>query len=367
MSTPVLSASSPRDLLAFIPYALGFVPSQSLVLACLRGRRAGLVLRHDLPRGASREVIDEVVGASCAHAVKDGAERVVAVVYSEQPVPGALVAALRSACDEADIGLLDLLHCGRDTYRSLVCEDHGCCPLQGRPLSEVTASPIGAEMVYRGVTALPTREDVLGDLSPLPASVRDDVIRGIQAELDRWGGWPLALRARRVQALARWRTAIQAWPRPPAAAVAGQLLAVLQDIRFRDAVMASVVPDCGDAPERLLDGIDDAVVSDVLGSIFGARGRRQRVREPDAEHCARVEGVLRYLARACPGRLAVPPLTVLAWLAWWQGQGALANQLVERSLAFDEDYSLTALVATALSGGVAPPWAVARRAEADAV
>lgn len=58
---PVAKLTSPADIVAMIPYVLGFVPGQSLVLVALEGarRRFGPVLRMDLAE-TSREMAEQV-------------------------------------------------------------------------------------------------------------------------------------------------------------------------------------------------------------------------------------------------------------------------------------------------------------------
>ena len=51
-TTDVLTLCSPAEVLATVPYMLGFQPADSVVLISLRGprQRVGLTLRADLPR-----------------------------------------------------------------------------------------------------------------------------------------------------------------------------------------------------------------------------------------------------------------------------------------------------------------------------
>lgn len=68
MSAAVISLSSPVDVLSVVSHLLGFHPSQSLVLVCLRshgkGARVGLVARIDLPaEGQAAEAADALLPA----------------------------------------------------------------------------------------------------------------------------------------------------------------------------------------------------------------------------------------------------------------------------------------------------------------
>jgi Domain of unknown function (DUF4192) len=50
------------------------------------------------------------------------------------------------------------------------------------------------------------------------------------------------------------------------------------------------------------------------------------------------------VCRAAPPELSPGPLTVLAHLAWWLGDGALARTALDRALAVDPDYRLATLL-----------------------
>ena len=59
------------------------------------------------------------------------------------------------------------------------------------------------------------------------------------------------------------------------------------------------------------------------------------------------EGLVDRLAmvcRAAPPELSPGPLTVLAHVVWWQGDGALARTALDQALAVDPDYRLAALL-----------------------
>ena len=50
MTTNAIKLTSPHELLAVVPYLLGFNPTNSIMVLCLRDRRLGLTQRLDLPR-----------------------------------------------------------------------------------------------------------------------------------------------------------------------------------------------------------------------------------------------------------------------------------------------------------------------------
>jgi hypothetical protein len=60
------------------------------------------------------------------------------------------------------------------------------------------------------------------------------------------------------------------------------------------------------------------------------------------------------LVRLSPPSYAAAPATLLAYVAWQQGFGALANIAVQRAVADDPDYSLARLIDQALANGLDP-------------
>jgi hypothetical protein len=141
----------------------------------------------------------------------------------------------------------------------------------------------------------------------------------------------------------------------PAPPVLGRLRSALEDVLVRDAVLLLLVPGTGRLPDRLVAG--DA------GEEVGAA--LQRVVDPGCgvppeEVTVRAaERLLRAVGAHAPGHPAVP--TLLAVLAWWQGDGARAGVLLERALELDATYRLASLVQEALGHGMPPGWLAARR------
>jgi len=65
------------------------------------------------------------------------------------------------------------------------------------------------------------------------------------------------------------------------------------------------------------------------------------------------------LARTTPAADAAPACTLLAWVAYLGGNGALANVALERALAGEADYSMALLLRDAMAAQL-PPSAIRR-------
>jgi hypothetical protein len=93
---------------------------------------------------------------------------------------------------------------------------------------------------------------------------------------------------------------------------------------------------------RLLTGLAD----------IGARDRC--CQWTSGEHGSAALSLWTELVRVSPTPYAAAPATLLGYVAWQQGFGALANIAVQRALADDPDYSLALLIDQALADGLDP-------------
>ncbi|KAE8762283.1 DUF4192 family protein, partial [Georgenia thermotolerans] len=157
----------PRDLIAYVPYRLGFHPERSVVLLGLTPNAAGrgetgLIARADIAHLAHPHA-GPAVAATIADAMRrDGARDVAAVVYTDLPQAaraddaalGAALATIEAALDWVRLAPWVV---GPDGWGHLDC---GCCPPGGRPLAELEASAAAAALVLEGLAAAPRRADL---------------------------------------------------------------------------------------------------------------------------------------------------------------------------------------------------------------
>ncbi|MGW2094851.1 DUF4192 domain-containing protein [Promicromonospora sukumoe] len=186
----VVRVAGPEDLLAYVPYRLGFEPVESAVLVSLTGprQRVGLVARVDLGDLRLRRPGDPdgPDGAATArwladHVVADGADRAVVVVYTATD-PTAPAGAARRAVDLLRARLdrrlpgTEVWHVSPTGFRALDCTDPMCCPPGGRPLAVLKGSRVAAHMVLEGRTVAGTREERY-TLRPAPEAARTQARR----------------------------------------------------------------------------------------------------------------------------------------------------------------------------------------------
>lgn len=138
-----------------------------------------------------------------------------------------------------------------------------------------------------------------------------------------------------------------------AVAAAGLLLAALDDLVVRDAVMLACVPDAGREPERFCAS---GRPTDRTDTLFAQVFTPYRAVQPDGAQVAAARQVLQSLARQATGRRAAPPLALLAWLAWWSGNGPVADRYATLALDADPEHRLATLLRESLERGVGPGW-----------
>lgn len=372
--TPTIRTADPRELLALVPYQLGFQPQESAVLVALRPPRGavGLVARVDLADltgpeglGVARTLVD--------HLRADGADGAVLVLYTAQdlqlrPGPGERVVAL---IEQAGAGGVELRGCwvvSPRGYASLGCTDPVCCPPGGRPLTELQGARVGAEMVLLGASVAGSRSE----LAALPA-VSPAARRSARRAAQRWQARHVA--ATEPTAAHRWRReSLELWldalagdaaqpapgdaPEPAAATVTGRLAAGLTDVLVRDAVLVCLVDPDRRLAQRVVAGHGGAEVGALLRRVVDPDvGER-----PDPARAAPAARLLREVAAHAPRTMIAPPLTLLGLLAWWEGDGARAGVLVERALDADDGHRLARLLDETIAVGMAPGWVRRRTA-----
>ncbi len=361
MRPTVIRVGEPRELLAYIPYSLGFVPTDSLVVVSLRGSRGriGLVARADVD-DLDREGSGAVLAAALAdHLRADGAHRVVLVLYAD-----ALRSEVRSGRGRAGTALArmaaalpeDLLSdawlVGPSGYAGVDCEDEGCCPSGGRPLEDLESTQVSAHMVLSGNAVAGCREE-LGVRRRAPVAARraavraagterirrQDVVRRAHDEED-----PRPLRVWAERAMVRWsdlRARVADGRELPVTDL-GRQLAALEHAALRDAMMLSLVMEID---SRAVD------VDSALDAVCAPGGC-----SPDRMSLAHAREVLEATVAHVPQRRAAPALAFLAWLSWWEGDGARAGVLVEQTLQADSGYRLGLLLDDVLAAGIPPGW-----------
>ncbi|MER7440286.1 DUF4192 domain-containing protein [Micromonospora avicenniae] len=314
---PRLAVRSPADLLAAVPYLLGFHPADSVVVVAMRGRRVVFAARADLPDPAEDQAGPARHLASVVQRQRADAATVVGYGPVDRATPA--VDAVRGALGEAGLVLLDALRVTDGRWWSYLCAEAGCCPAEGRPYEPGT-SEVSASAVYAGQVALPDRGALVAQVAPVDG--------------------PARVAMRRATAAAEQRLARLL---PPT----GEQLDEGQ-VRTAGVVAVREAMRRQRRGERLSD--DEVAWLSLLLTRIEVRDHAWERTDGRDRDIALWTDVLR---RAEPDLIAAPA-SLLAFAAWRAGQGALAAVALERALAEHPDYSLALLLDDLLRRGVPP-------------
>ncbi len=296
-----------HDIAAQITARLGFVPEESLVLACTRSpaQSDGLIVRIDLAALADPADRDALL-ARVLHPLRVARAAGMVVAYF---TGGGL-----DTLAEIDAAVDDLLSRIPAPRRTTVVVDS---PAPG-----------------------PDRQS-LAVIPPADARRRRAALAGLEAGGGDMDGYMAAL------ALARTGARVPA-------DLAGRLGGWLADPRHRDAVIVLLA-----GPEGAMEtATDTALTTDAISSALGRVVDPSVAVPPGPEVAAHVQ-VLTDVIAVVPAAYQVAPRTVLGFIAWWAGHGALADRHLAEALAIDNDYRLAWLLQTAVETAIPPGWTAA--------
>ena len=231
MTTSCIRLTNPNELLAVVPYLLGFIPANSIVTLCLSNNRLGLAQRLDLPRPGNAH---DVASALLPSLITENPDAVIVIGYEDnagESLPA--LEALTTALHSHNLPVHDRLVVRDGRWRSLDCLNPNCCPAEGSPVPEpAEVSGVISEFVGRGVSPHPDRKSLARQVEPGPQAAA--VARLIRSG-ERAGEGPVVPRA---ELFAAWPRILD--PDGPDITVEDAALAAfsLLDIEIRDALVA---------------------------------------------------------------------------------------------------------------------------------
>ncbi|MFI2652821.1 DUF4192 domain-containing protein [Micromonospora fulviviridis] len=311
-----LTVRSSADLVAAVPYLLGFRPSDgSIVVIASRDRRIVFAARGDLPApGAPASRVLEV------------AANLVPVLRRQQPITDLMIVgygaehidpALLTASEAltaSGMPLLELLRVTGTRIFNLTCDNPDCCPPQGTPFDPI-ASLIAVQATAAGQVALPNRAAVAARFAPVDGAARASMRRATTKAL---------IRLKAVSADDK------------AAADEAGVRAVRDALRKHD------------LGERLTD--DEVAWLTLLLRRPSVRAIAVDLTQPHDRHVTFWADVTRRAEEA----LVPAPATLLALAAWRCGDGTLAGMAADRALQVDPAYRLADLLLQTLHAALPP-------------
>jgi hypothetical protein len=312
-----LHITGPAELVAALPYLLGFHPRESLVLVATggrRGRRLGLTVRIDLPP-------PDDVGAAADAAVQG--------LMLDHP-EGAAVVVVGGGADPQARPLVDrVVHCllarcvdvhpvlwAADTTTGARWSCYGDPPCCGGVLPDPAGTAFAAAAVVGGVVAMADRADLAHRVAAA------DGVR---------------IARREAMILAR-HDRIAAGMATPA---------------DRATALAVVDAALDDAARGRLELGDERVVA-LAVALADTRVRDAAMLRGTGGLAAAAEHLWAALCRETPAPEAAEPAALLAVTALLRGDGALAHVALDRAEQAWPGHRLTALLRQAADSGIRP-------------
>ena len=362
--TTTIRLRGPADIITVLPYHLGYRPAESLVVVCLMRNRIGVVGRIDLP---PPDVDPDLVAVELLPIVRRERPDAVVLVGFESTLGQAEPAsvAMRDAIESAGIRVVERLVVRDGRWWSLDC-DRDCCPAEGEPVQTDDEVPAVSDYIVRGRRPAGSRADLAARLAHRPEPEQDRRCAAFINDLATARRSRSALQRRRRRMLQDWARILDLTPSGPDDVAAppprddeawAWAVVSLLDVAVRDLLIAWLCPGTLDLevfPASLRRLAESVLPPRSSGTARDARDARDARAAPVAEDAVEdtVEDVvgeglvdrLAMVCRAAPPELSPGPLTVLAHVVWWQGDGALARTALDQALAVDPDYRLAALL-----------------------
>ncbi|MEV6342016.1 DUF4192 domain-containing protein [Actinoplanes sp. NPDC051851] len=320
MSATSLKIRTPAELIAVLPYMMGYHPSDAVAVVGFTGHRVDFGACHPLPPpDYGEQELREATAAVAQTVSMQGASSVVVIGFG--PATRVTPAVMRATRELQAVGVRveDVLRVTGDRWWSYLCPDPACCSPEGMPCLPPD-SVIAAEATYRGHVALPRREDVVAQVEPVAGPDRAEMVAATERARRRFDELLDPVPADRYARTIR---------------SAGRIAVRGAEKRYRSG--------------GTLDADGFAWLGVLLADVM--------VRDYALDRAGGQEWSLRLwteaLRRAEP--VHVPSVAcVLGFTAWRAGFGALARAAVERALETEPEHNLAGLLYNVLAYGLPP-------------
>jgi hypothetical protein len=322
-SEPILKLRAPSDLLAAIPYVVGYHPDDSVVVLGMHGRRIVFSARVDLPDVSGIPLPDTVEHLRQV-VLRQHCTGVFIVGFGAADRADELLSALRQGFDERGVRVQEVLRAHVGRYWSYLCQNTACCPPEGVPYDPV-ASPLAAEWTLAGLVARRDRTEYEGQIDGVTGAAREAMalatsvahdsliamLAGVEDEDEAEAALLVAGSAACAAALVLVRAG-----EPLEDEDVAWLSVLLLDDSLRDLAWLRIVKAGDDAD------VHRALWMDVM--------------------------------RRCEPDLVAAPATLYGFAAWRGGDGGLARLAFERALDQDPGCGLARRLGNALQHGMPP-------------
>ena len=305
--------NSPHDLLAAVPFMVGYHPQDSLVAMALRDDKVVMAMRVDFPDDESIEAISKTIAL---HLLREKASEAIIVGYLPKSVTASdPLLIVRECIAGYSIIVKECREVRGDRFRSSLCADLECCPLEGNLVPELSDSRVTAEQVAAG--------------NPLPFLDLDEMKRSIAATpIDKE-----LLKAIKALAEIDYESdQVNALQREGANAINQISLAFIRD---------GVV-------------LDKALIALVLVRLHDLQVRDYAMGFTSEKSDDQLWDMWRWLLRIAPKGYVAPVAVIFATSSYERGDGALAQRALDRAFEDSPKYQMAKLLRRTFAAGWPP-------------
>lgn len=304
--------TSPHDLLAAIPFLVGYTPEDSIILISLHEDSINMAIRVDFPS----EISDSDVAILIRHLQRDNAQRIISVFYLPKGATDShqVIQQITAATSQLPFTLIESIIVKENRWRSLMCVDLECCPAGGSSMPDIDNSRIAVEQIALGkplpfknaaelkdsIAALPVDENLLELIVNIPKFNYEET--------------PIQRQREGAEAIIDFIADFTAEGLCRDKALIALVLISLQDLQVRDFALGSVT-------------------NETLETYFNA---------------------WRWLIKVAPVGYVAPVANLLAAVAYERGDGALAHRALDRAEQDNPEYAMTRLLREVFSSGWSP-------------
>jgi hypothetical protein len=314
--------TTPHDLLAAVPFMVGYHPKDSLVAMALRDKKVVMAMRVDFPPA-------ELMGATSAtiatHLLREEASEAIIVGYLPAALDGVdPLAIIRDVISAQSVEVKECIEVRGDRFRSTFCADIECCPPEGSPIPALSDSRITAEQVAAG--------------NPLPYIDLDEMKRSIAA-----------------------------LPSDKA------LLKAIGKVMEIDYELTDITPmqrEGADAINTLAQQFnksgfteDKALIALVLVRLLDLQVRDYAMGLATESTSEELWDMWRWLLRQAPRGYVAPVAVIFAAASYERGDGALAQRALDRAFADSPNYQMAKLLRRTFAAGWPPSAFISMRAD----
>ncbi|MFC4066832.1 DUF4192 domain-containing protein [Actinoplanes subglobosus] len=305
------------DLIAALPFLMGYHPHETVALVGMRRGLLDFCGSFDLPPPDLGEPdLRLAIRAMSATMLRQEPDLVVIVGYGPRERITPLVLRIAEALQAVGVRIDDVLRVHEGRWWSYVCDDQECCPAEGTPCLPPD-SVIAAEATFLGQVALPSRRDLVAQVSPVEGPAR------------------VAMTAATERARSRFESLLEGDGATKRIRQAGRLAVREAEKRYRS---GAVLTDAETAWLGVL--LADLAVEDYAVDRTGPQEWRAGLW---TDVLRRVEPV------------HVPaPACLLGFTAWQLGRGALARVAVDRALDVEPGHELAGMLHQLLGFAISP-------------